>query len=108
MIFSITGQASAQGYGKEVDVKVMSFNIYHGVGLDNVLNLQRTAQVIRDAGAEIVGIQEVDRFWDSRSDFQDQAKELAEILGYHYVYGANLDRSPAEGKWKIGNMELRS
>ncbi|WP_212974099.1 endonuclease/exonuclease/phosphatase family protein [Bacillus sp. J14TS2] len=98
MIFFITGQASAQGYGKEVDVKVMSFNIHHGAGLDNILDLQRTAQVIKGAGAEIVGIQEVDRFYSSRSDFQDQAKELAEILGYHYVYGANLDRSPAEGQ----------
>ena len=98
MVFSVTGNVSAQGYGKEVDVNVMSFNIYHGVGLDGVLDLERTAKVITDAGAEIVGIQEVDRYWSSRSDFQDQAKELADILGYHYVYGANLDHSPAEGQ----------
>src|SRR5690606_1190947 len=51
-----------------------------------------------DAGAEIVGIKEVDRHWSSRSDFQDQAKELANLLGYHYVYGANLDREPTDGR----------
>ena len=66
--------------------------------IDERLSLPRIADVIRDSGAEIVGLQEVDRFYGERSDFQDQAKDLAGLLGYHYAYGANLDLEPAEGQ----------
>lgn len=90
--------AADNGYGSRVPATVMSYNIHHGVGLDNQLSLERIAGVIRDAGADIVGLQEVDRFYGERSGFQDQAKELAELLGYHYAYGANLDLAPAEGQ----------
>ncbi|MBU5346126.1 endonuclease/exonuclease/phosphatase family protein [Paenibacillus lautus] len=90
--------AAGKGQGKEVSTTVMSYNIHHGVGLDEQLSLQRIADVIRDSGAEIVGLQEVDRFYGERSDFQDQAKELAGLLGYYYAYGANLDLEPAEGQ----------
>lgn len=98
MVFSMGGNVFAAGYGKEVDVKVMSYNIQHGVGLDDVLDLERTARVIEKAEADIIGIQEVDRFYGERSDFQDQAKELAQLLGYHYVYAANLNLQPDEGQ----------
>ena len=91
-------QAAKGGYGKEVQTTVMSYNIHHAVGIDGQLSLERIAQVIEDAGAEIVGLQEVDRFYGARSDFKDQAKELAELLGYHYAYGANLDLAPAAGQ----------
>ncbi|GIP35264.1 endonuclease/exonuclease/phosphatase family protein [Paenibacillus sp. J2TS4] len=87
---------SEMARGKEVTVKVMSFNIRHGVGMDGVLDLERIASVIRDSGADIVGLQEVDRHYSARSDFEDQAKKLAEALGMHYRYAANLDRDPLE------------
>ncbi|MWV42643.1 endonuclease [Paenibacillus sp. HJL G12] len=77
---------------------VMSYNIQHGVGIDDLLSLQRIANVIRESGAEIVGLQEVDRFYGIRSDHKDQAAELAGMLGYHYIYGANLDLPPDEGR----------
>lgn len=91
-------QADAKGFGSAVPATVMSFNIHHGVGLDGQLRLDRIAGVIREAGADIVGLQEVDRFYGERSGFRDQAKELADKLGYHYAYGANLDLPPAEGR----------
>ncbi|WP_233881276.1 endonuclease/exonuclease/phosphatase family protein [Virgibacillus halodenitrificans] len=97
-VFFLAGNVFADGYGKEVEVNVMSYNIHHGVGLDGKLDLNRIAEVIEDAEADIIGIQEVDRYYGARSDFQDQAKELAKILGYHYVYGANLNLAPAEGR----------
>ena len=76
----------------------MSYNIQHGVGQDDQLSLQRIADAIRDSGAEIVGLQEVDRFYGARSDYKNQAEELADLLGYHYAYGANLDLEPEEGR----------
>ena len=77
-------------------VRVMSFNIHHGVGTDGVLDLQRVADVIKSEGADIVGLQEVDRHWSERSDFVDQAAWLAHELNMHVVYGANLDNDPLE------------
>lgn len=83
-------------------IKVMSYNIQHGRGIDNdTVDLERIANVIRNSGADVVGLQEVDRFWSDRSDYQDQIKILAELLhddGFEfYEYGANLDREPHEG-----------
>ncbi|MGG4342090.1 endonuclease/exonuclease/phosphatase family protein [Paenibacillus lautus] len=80
-LFTTGVLADGKGEGKEVSTTVMSYNIHHGVGLDEQLSLQRIAEVIRDSGAEIVVLQEVDRFYGERSDFQDQAKELAGLLG---------------------------
>lgn len=69
----------------------MSYNIHHGEGLDGVLSLERIAKIIRDEKATVVGLQEVDRHYGERSNFQDQARELAKLLDFHYVYGANID-----------------
>ncbi len=75
-------------------LSVLSFNIHHAQGTDDVLDLARVAGVIRDSGADVVGLQEVDRHYSARSDWADQASELARMLGYHVVFGANIDRDP--------------
>lgn len=93
---SAAAPLSGEGRGKEVTIKVMSYNIRHGVGMDQVLDLDRIANEIRASGADIIGLQEVDRHYSARSNFEDQAKKLAESLGMHYIYGANLDRDPLE------------
>jgi endonuclease/exonuclease/phosphatase family metal-dependent hydrolase len=76
-------------------LRFMTFNIQHGQGGDGRVDLARTAQVIRDAGADVVGLQEVDRHYGSRSGFTDQARWLADALGMHVVYGAAQDHDPA-------------
>ncbi|WP_435118598.1 endonuclease/exonuclease/phosphatase family protein [Amycolatopsis thermoflava] len=75
-------------------LSVLSFNIHHAQGTDDVLDLARVAGVIRDSGADVVGLQEVDRHYSARSEWADQAAELAGMLGYHVVFGANIDRDP--------------
>ena len=75
-------------------MRVMTFNIHHGVGTDGRLDLNRTANVIRAAVADVVGLQEVDRHFGARSDFVDQATWLAAHLGMRVVFGANLDLDP--------------
>ncbi len=82
---------------KTTEVTVMSFNIHYGADDDNVFDLERTASVIEDSGAEIIGLQEVDNHWGARSDFLDEAAVLAERLDMHVVYGANLDEPPLPG-----------
>lgn len=88
---------------------VATYNIKHGAGNETCttppaepgqprnpdcsLDLARIAAVIASFGADVVGLQEVDRFW-SRSGTVDQPLELAELLGWHHCYGANLDHQP--------------
>ena len=90
-------------------ITVMSFNIHHGQGTDGVLDLERIARVIRASGADIAGLQEVDRHFAERSNWADQAAGLAELLHWHVAYGANIDLDPpAPGRARIqfGNAVL--
>ncbi|PSK98221.1 endonuclease/exonuclease/phosphatase family metal-dependent hydrolase [Haloactinopolyspora alba] len=91
-----TPAATADPSARDRPLSVMSFNIHHGVGTDGRLDLQRIADVVKSEGADVVGLQEVDRHWSERSDFVDQAAWLARELNMHVVYGANLDRDPRE------------
>ncbi|MGW0698548.1 endonuclease/exonuclease/phosphatase family protein [Streptomyces sp. NPDC002867] len=78
------------------DLTVATYNIHHGADAHDVLDLERIADVVRDSGADVIGLQEVDRHWSSRSEFVDQAGRLADRLDMHVVYGANLDLDPAQ------------
>ncbi len=75
-------------------LRVATFNIHHGASPADVLDLVRTARVIRDLRVDAVGLQEVDRHWSDRSGFVDQAAWLGRRLGMHHAYGANLDLDP--------------
>ena len=50
-----------------VTLTLLSYNIHNGVGLDGVLDLDRIADVIAASGADVVGLQEVDRHRRERS-----------------------------------------
>lgn len=75
-------------------LRVSTFNIHHGVGLDGLLDLERIAVTVESTGADVVGLQEVDRHFGERSAFVDQATWLAERLGMYVVFGANIDNDP--------------
>jgi endonuclease/exonuclease/phosphatase family metal-dependent hydrolase len=70
-----------------VDYKVLTFNIHHGIGVDKKLDLNRIAQLLNSLDADIIGINEVDRFFSKRSDFEDQARFLAKELNYEHIFG---------------------
>jgi endonuclease/exonuclease/phosphatase family metal-dependent hydrolase len=70
-------------------MKLVSYNIRYGVGIDDRLDLPRIADELQ--GADIIGLQEVDRFF-KRGGEVDQAAEISALLGdYHWVYGAGQD-----------------
>lgn len=76
---------------KSVDeLIIMTFNICHGVNQQNKESLDLIIESIRKTQAQIIGLQEVDRFMP-RSGFKDQAKEIADALGYYYVYGETIN-----------------
>ncbi len=68
-------------------VRVVSWNIRHGAGLDDRLDLPRTAAVLRALAPDVVGLQEVDQ-GVRRSGGVPQADSLGRLLGMASAFGA--------------------
>jgi endonuclease/exonuclease/phosphatase family metal-dependent hydrolase len=73
-----------------IDLRVVSYNIRHGRGMDSEVNLERTAAVLRQLSPDIVGLQEVDNRV-TRSGGEDQAAVLGGLLGMEHAFGAFMD-----------------
>jgi endonuclease/exonuclease/phosphatase family metal-dependent hydrolase len=91
---------------------LVSYNIQFGRGRDGRFDLARIAGEL--AGADVVALQEVDRFW-RRSGLVDQPAELARGLGMaHWIYGPGVDLAlqaagadaPTGARRQFGNMLL--
>ncbi len=87
--------ADAQDHDHDRSVSVLTFNIHAGIGPDARLDLEGVADEIRRSGADVVGLQEVDRHWGPRSDDVDEPAWLAHRLHMFVAFGANLDLDPA-------------
>lgn len=71
-------------------LRVVSYNIRHGVGMDGRLDLARTAQTLRALDADIIALQEVDERVE-RSGRVDQAAWLGQALGMQHAFGSFMD-----------------
>lgn len=71
-------------------IRVMTYNIHVGVGMDKKLDLQRIADVINKERPDLVGLQEVDRGVE-RTQRKDEIIELAQLTGMEYAFAHNLD-----------------
>ncbi len=67
-------------------IVVMTYNIHQGFGQDGRLGIERIAEVIRQANADIVALQESDIARISSGN-QDAVRFLAARLGYYEAYG---------------------
>ena len=72
--------------GSPSSIVVMTYNIHQGFGQDGRLGIERIAEVIRQANADIVALQESDVARISSGN-QDAVRFLARSLGYHEAYG---------------------
>lgn len=70
-------------------LRVLSYNIHHGEGIDGKLDLERIARTIRSAEPDLVSLQEVDR-GVARSNRVDQPAELAKLTKMHVAFEANI------------------
>lgn len=70
-------------------LRVATYNIHHGEGVDGRWDLPRLAAVIERTGADLIALQEVDR-GTTRSAGVDQAAELGRLTGLHAVFGAAM------------------
>lgn len=72
-------------------LRIASYNIRSGSGMDDVYNLSRTAEAIRLMNVDIVGLQEVDNNTD-RHPHDNQAQVLANLTGLtHHVFAKFRD-----------------
>lgn len=71
-------------------LRVLSYNIHHGEGVDRQLDLERIATTILSVEPDVVSLQEVDRE-TRRTGGVDQAKELARLTNMEVVFGASMD-----------------
>lgn len=67
-------------------LRILAYNIHHGEGMDEVLDLERIAALIASVQPDLVALQEVDRNVE-RTQFVDQATVLGELTGLTPVFG---------------------
>ena len=72
------------------ELRVLSWNLHHGVGEDNKLDLERIAKLINEQKPDLVALQEIDNRC-ARSKKIDQAAELARLTGLHVAFGKAMD-----------------
>lgn len=71
-------------------VRIVSYNIKHGLGMDDRLDLARVAEVLRAEDPDVVLLQEVDER-TARADGVDQAAHLGALLGMDHRFAPFMD-----------------
>ena len=67
-------------------VRILAYNIHHGEGMDDRLDLERIAALINRLEPDLVALQEVDRLVE-RTGRVDQAAVLGELTGMAATFG---------------------
>lgn len=70
-----------------LELRVLSYNVKHGLGMDGRLDLTRTAELIRRLEPDLVVLQEIDNGVE-RSGGTDQMAVLSELTGLQAAFGA--------------------
>jgi endonuclease/exonuclease/phosphatase family metal-dependent hydrolase len=91
---AVAGEAPA---ALHVPLRVATYNIHAGAGVDGRFDLARTASAIRELDADVVGLEEVDVHWGARSAWVDTAQTLATRLGMRVFFGPIYSLDPPGG-----------
>lgn len=76
-------------------MRLVTYNIQYGRGKDNRFDMARVVDAVKDA--DIIALQEVERFWP-RTGMVDQPAEIAALLPEHYwVYAPFFDMHAGVG-----------
>lgn len=93
------------------EIRVLVYNIHAGKDAGGADNLERVADVVRQTGADVVLLQEVDR-GTRRSGQVDQPDVLARRSGLAVAFGKTLDYDGGEygiavlSRWPIAQQTL--
>jgi len=74
----------------DVQIRVLSYNIRHGAGMDERVDIGRSAALIKKLNPDLVGLQEVDNNVE-RSGSIDQAAEIGRLAGLSPAFGSFMD-----------------
>ncbi len=73
-----------------VDLTVVTYNIHHGEGVDELYSAIRIARTLEQYKPDLVALQEVD-MGTNRTEGDLQVKIIANHLGMFYVFGKTID-----------------
>ena len=82
--------AVAQVENEPEVVRILAYNIKHGLGMDGNVDLERVAAVIRSVEPDVVTLQEIDSV-TARTGLEDQATRLGELTGMQAMFGGFMD-----------------
>jgi len=110
--FAETGDAAATGPTDSVvaadTLRILAYNIHHGEGMDEVLDLDRIARLILDVDPDLVALQEVDSVV-ARTEGVDQAAELGRLTGMQPLFGRFMDyQGGAYGMALLTRLPIRN
>ena len=81
-----------------IPVRLVTFNIHHGVGGDERHDLPRLAKLLHSVDADVICLQEVDRHYGDRSEDVDQALLLSRALDMQLAWGPAIDEPRPDGQ----------
>ena len=84
--FGNTSLADEQAHISNNTLRILAYNIRHGRGMDDKIDIERIANVISSTSADLVALQEVDKNCN-RSGNQDIAAVLGEMLEMEHRFG---------------------
>ena len=74
----------------QTTLRILSYNIKHGYGMDGKVDLSRSAQLIKKLNPDLVALQEIDKLTE-RTRKVDQTKELGRMTEMHSEFGPFFD-----------------
>lgn len=87
---------------QSLSLRILTFNIHSAINWRGEYDLDGIINFIQEVNPDLVGLQEVGRFWSSATNFQDLPAQMAERLKMFYAYSVSLERN--EGYF--GNLIL--
>ena len=85
-------------------LRVMSYNVKNGYGMDGVKSIERCADIIREKQPDVVAVQEVDSC-TRRNKFYVLGRMAEKAGGYHAYFGPTIPHTG--GKYGIGVLSKK-
>lgn len=89
-LFTVFLLLTSCGVSSQSDLRIMTYNIRNGVGMDMKSDYMRTANTIKKFSPDIVAIQEVDSV-TNRSNRRFVLGELSQLTEMYYYYAPAID-----------------
>lgn len=107
----LTAQGQEPTSPAPLQLRVLSYNIHHGRGIDDQVDLERLAKVVNDCHPDLVALQEVDNR-TQRTDGVDQTVELARLTGLHAQFARQIDFEGGQygqallSRWPLSDLQI--